>query len=100
MSFRAVDRARSGLELANAQLNSTAHNTANVLTEDFRRSRVNGAEGPDGGVTPRTVRETRPGADLVADAVDRTTASVLYRANLAVLVVDDRLTGETLDLIG
>ena len=100
MSFRVVDRARSGLNLAEARQNAFAHNTANALTEGHRRVRVDGAEGPDGGVEVRVSREALPGPDLVRDVVESATTAVLYRANIAVVNAESERLGELLDLQG
>ncbi len=100
MSFRAVDRARSGLNLATARLNAAAHNSAHTLTEGHHRIRVDGAAAADGSTTVRISRAAEAGADPLADAVDRKSAAVAYTANLAVLKAEDEATGELLDLLG
>jgi flagellar basal body rod protein FlgC len=102
MSIRAVDRASSGLQLASRRLAASAHNSANALTDGFRRVDVTGAEAAAGGVTPRvtTAPADAPSADPVADVVDRKTTAVLYRANLAVAKAADEMTGQVVDLVG
>lgn len=107
MSFGAVDRARTGLALAGAALAASAHNTANATTEGFRRVRATGAEAAGGGVEVRLSREppapgevARPPGDGVRDAIDRRSAVVLYRANLAVVRAGDDLLGELIDVLG
>lgn len=100
MSLRAIGHARTGLELARARLDASAHNTANALTDGFRQVRVTGAEAADGGVEARVSRASAPGADAVADVVERKSAAVLYRANLSVIRANDTLLGEVVDLVG
>lgn len=102
MSIRVIDRAASGLRLAEASLAASAHNSANALTDGFRRIRVTGAEAASGGVTAQvsTAPAEASSPDPVADTVDRTTASLIYRANLAVVKAADELTGKVVDLVG
>lgn len=100
MAVGPVSSARSALHLAQTKLAASAHNTANALTDGFRRTRVDAVETAGGGVRPEVSRATTPGNDLVGDAVERITAGVLYRANLAVIEADDAMTGDLLDTIG
>ena len=102
MSIRAIDRAGSALRLAEASVAASAHNSANVLTDGFRRINVTGAEAASGGVTAQVsaAPAEAPSADPVADAVERRTAAVFYRANLAVVRAADELTGKVVDLVG
>ncbi len=92
MAIGPIGGARSALQLAQRQLEASAHNTANLATEGFRRVGVDG--------TGRTARASQPGADPIADTVDRISATTLYQANLAVLAVDDELKGDLLDTLG
>ena len=101
MSIRAVDHAVSGLRLASDSLAANAHNTANQLTDGFRRVGVSGAEAVNGGVRSVSSRAApSPGARPVRDAVEQSTATLLYRSNLAVLRAADEATGQLLDLFG
>ncbi len=100
MAIGTVSNARSALQLAGTQLNASAHNTANALTEGFKRLRVDAETGPNGGVRARVSQAERPGPDLVADTIDRISATTLYEANLTVLAVDNALKGELLDTLG
>jgi len=99
MSIRAIDRARSGLELASAKLGASAHNTANALTEGERPIRATGEEGADGGVRVRVSRAVAAGVDPVKEAVDQIEAANLYRANLAVIKASDDALGWVLDTL-
>lgn len=105
MSLSAIGRARSGLELARTSLDAAAHNTANALTDGFRRVKVIGAETAAGGVEIRAARAAAPSrvgptGDLVADTIERKSAAVAYRANLSVVKASDALLGEIIDLVG
>ena len=57
MSIRVIDRASSRLQLASRRLAASAHNSANALTDGFRRVDVTGAEAAAGGVTTGWMRE-------------------------------------------
>jgi flagellar hook protein FlgE len=111
MAVRVFDRARSGLELAQAKLATTAHNSANTLTEGFERVQATGVEAAGGGVEVQISKEGAAAAEVaealpggpakpVDDAIERTTAQALYRANLATVKVADEMTGELLDIVG
>jgi flagellar hook protein FlgE len=100
MAIGTVSNARSALQLAGTQLDASAHNTANALTDGFKRVRVDAETAPQGGVRARVSQAEQPGADLVADTIDRISASTLYEANLTVLAVDDELKGALLDTLG
>lgn len=78
--------AASGLAAQSARIQVSAHNVANVNSQDFTPQRVTLAEGP-GGV--RAIVEPAPdpaaGVDLATEMVDQLSASRAYEANLAVL---------------
>jgi flagellar basal body rod protein FlgC len=100
MALGAIDRAGSGLTLAQAKLATSASNSANLATAAWRRHRATGAEAADGGVETRVERAPAAGGDPVADAVERAGAAVLYRANLAVVRASDDMLGALLDVRG
>jgi flagellar basal body rod protein FlgC len=99
MPLGAIDRARSGLNVAGHRLAASANNTANVSTEGYHEVEASGVEEP-GGVRVHVRSRSRPGVDLVKNAVDRRLAATTYRANLAVVKTADDMVGETMDLIG
>lgn len=98
MSSLAVT-ALSGMQAAQTQLNSTAHNVANAQTEGFRRQVVQFQEQPEGGVTARVDKLPQPGADLTADLVQQKMAAYAFEANLKVLKTADTLAGSVLDTL-
>ena len=94
--------AASGLQAQSARLHSSAHNIANLLTDDFVPQRVDLKARPGGGVQARISRsdQTGPprldartgevlgeysGTDLASEALTQISASRAYEANLAVL---------------
>ena len=84
----------SGLTAAMARLNSSAHNIANVLTEDFRPLRTTQAERAEGGVDAHTEQLTEPRAvDLAQEFVEQIRAQVAARASL-------RAIDTSLDVLG
>jgi len=89
--------ALSGLGAASLQLQSSAHNIANAQTPGFRRQQVIQEARTDGGVDAAPTRATVAGEALAEDIVNQMQASVLYRANLAVLRTGDRMLGSLLD---
>lgn len=103
MLLKAMDRAVSGMRLAEAKLAASAHNTANALTEGFSRVQADGVAVPDGGVEvsistlPPTEGES---PDLVGEIVEQKSAVVLYRANLKVAKAAEEMLGEILDTRG
>ena len=98
MSLRAIQNGRNGLNVAERKLASAAHNAANMNTEGFHSQRVSGIEESAG---VRTVTETRSkvGVDPVNIAVETTSASRTYTANLQIIKAADDLLGETMDLL-
>lgn len=95
----AIDGARSGLRLAEAKVATAANNTANQLTEDFRRQEATGVEATSG-VAVNISEAARSGPDPVADVVSTKQGEVLYRANLQIIKAEDDRLGATLDLLG
>ncbi len=90
--------ASSGLRAAQLQLDTSAHNVANMNTEGFRRQTVEQSAVPDqGGVEARVGRAAREGASPEADAVDQMSATYAFSANLQTLKTEDRMLGSLLD---
>lgn len=94
--------AASGLRAQLTRLQSSSHNVANLLTDDFRPQRVDLQARPGGGVQatvspseqrgfPRYDMDTGEllgeysGTDLAQEALTQITASRSYEANLAVI---------------
>ncbi len=100
MSIKAFDTAVSGMRLASTKLAASAHNVANLVTEDFARTQASGVEAKDGGVNVELSTASAPGPDLVADVIEQKVAAVVYRANLQVVKTTDALLGDLLNTRG
>ncbi len=92
-----LSTAASGLQAAQARLNSTAHNVANAQTEGFQRQQTTGQALPSGGVQTQTGRVPQPGADLAQDTVERISAAYSFQANLKTVQTADAMLGALLD---
>ena len=104
------DIALSGMQAAQAQLNVTAQNIANVDTPGYQAERVDLVDLSTGGVgvggisTDPTPGPHPPGVtrgshvDLASEMINLTRAKLLYSANAAVLMVGQRMTGALLDM--
>ncbi len=99
--LKAMDRAVSGMRLAEAKLAASAHNTANALTEGFSRVQVDGVTVPDGGVDMNvSTLPAEDGPDIVAEVIEQKSAVTLYRANLKVVKATDEMIGDLLNTRG
>lgn len=89
--------ALSGMQAAQTQLRASAHNVANLQTDNFRRQEVQQTARSQGGVDTEVVRAAGLGPDLVRDVVDQLQAKNAFLANLAVFKASDKLAGALLD---
>ncbi|MBO9678737.1 flagellar basal body protein [Paenacidovorax monticola] len=90
--------ALSGLRAAQLQLDSSAHNVANLNTPGFKRQTVELQEEPEqGGVRASLGRAQNEGSALETDAVDQMAATYSFAANLQVFKAQDRMMGALLD---
>jgi flagellar basal body rod protein FlgG len=89
--------ALSGMNAAQAGLQASAHNLANLGTSGSRRQRVDQSAAPGGGVTATVSPEATAGNSEVADVVGLLQAKNAFLANLAVFRAADRMTGTLLD---
>lgn len=90
--------ASSGLRAAQLQMDSSAHNVANLNTPHFKRQTVQLESVPDqAGVRASVGRAEREGASLESDAVDQISATYSFAANLQVLRTQDRMMGALLN---
>ncbi len=87
----------SGMRAAQAALDASAHNIANLATPGFRRAGVVVADMGSGGVTAMATQATQPHHAIAADLVDQLVAKNLFLANLAVFKTGDQLLGALLD---
>lgn len=89
--------ASSGLRAAQLQLDSAAHNVANVAnaaTPGFRRQEAElQSEADQSGVRAQAVRAQQEGAALEADAVNQIASTYSFAANLQMLRTEDRMMG-------
>ena len=91
--------AQSGLRAAQARLDASAHNTANMNTPGFRRLRAEPSEvAGQGGVTTAVQRAPQAGTALEQDVVDRMSATYAFKANLQMLQTEDRMMGALLNV--
>ncbi len=90
--------ASSGLQAAQLQLQSSAHNIANLQTDGFKRQAVAQQARPDGaGVDASVTRVAEAGAALEADVVGQLAAKNAFLANLAVFRTGEQLLGSLFD---
>ena len=91
--------ASSGLQAAQARLDASAHNTANMNTPGFRRLRAEQTEvAGQGGVAASIQRAPQEGVALEQEVVDQMTATYAFKANLQTLQTQDRMMGALLDV--
>jgi flagellar hook-associated protein FlgK len=92
--------AASGLNAAQAQLNATANNIANLNTPDYGTQSVDLASAPDGdGVEIGGVTQTRQPDDLANQLVNLKQASLMYDANAMVIRTTDQMYGSLLNIL-
>ncbi len=89
--------ALSGLNAAQLQLDSAAHNVANANTQGFKRQQVQQQEQTGGGVTTSLSKAEIEGAALEADMVNELQAKNAYLINLQVFKTSDKMAGTLLD---
>lgn len=89
--------ALSGMNAAQARLDTTAHNVANVATEGFTRQETVQTEQPGGGVNTAVRQASTPGPALEADVVTQLQAKHSFIANLAVFKTSNQMAGALLD---
>lgn len=89
--------ALSGMNVAQTQLNASAHNIANLSTEGFKRQEVVQSEQAGGGVTASVTRASSEGAALETDIVSQLQAKNAFLANLAVFKTSNKMAGALLD---
>ena len=91
----------SGMRAAQRQLDSHAHNVANVQTPEFRRQVTTQAARPDtDGVDTQTTREpgvSAPFDRLADDLVGQRMSLYSFAANLRTVQTENRMLGTLLD---
>ena len=113
-----VNSTLSALQAYRKSMRVTAHNIANVNTEEFKKSRAIMKEGAHGGVEVEVSKVNTPGhryqkfdgdqlvekessnVDLAEEIPDLIVTQHTYQANLKVLQTRDKMLGTTLDILG
>ena len=108
----------SALNAFQKKMNVTADNVANVLTDDFKKSRVTFQEKSPGGVkaivdrveTQGIPKETMQNdevvtvqssnVDLSEELTDMISATAAYDANIATVKTQEEMVGALLDILG
>ena len=89
--------ALSGMKTAQATLDASAHNIANLGTEGFHREEARLSTQPDGGgVSATFAQAAEAGSSIEHDMVAQLQAKNAFLANLAVFKASDRMTGALL----
>lgn len=90
--------ASSGLHAAQQRLDATAHNVANLGTEDAQRLRVEQVENPvTGGVQATTQREPQPGIRVEQEMVNAMEATYAFKAGLKMIQTQNSAIGSLLN---
>ena len=98
MKINTQSIALSGMQAAQQRLRSSAHNVANVLTEDFHPERTVQQARTEGGVSVSVERSATPqSVDLAQEIVNQQLASHQFKAAVRVLETDLGLLGDLLD---
>lgn len=88
----------SGMRAAQAGLDASAHNIANLSTPDFQREQVQQSTTLGGGVTAAFSQADAPRHAIETDMVDQLVARNGFLANLAVFRAGDQMLGALLDV--
>jgi len=91
--------ALSGIQSAQTRVAVSAHNVANLLTEDFRPQRVHQTQSPSGGSQTRVLQSRDPEpVSLEREIVSQIQAKTAYTASARVFEVGAELQGALLDI--
>ena len=89
----------SGMQAAQRQLSTSAHNIANSMTEGYQRQDVVQQADPNGGVNTTTVQSSGEQQALVQDVVQQLQAKNAFLANLAVFRSNNHVMGTLLNTL-
>jgi flagellar basal body rod protein FlgG len=89
--------ALSGMNAAQATLNTTANNIANLNTPGFKRQEVVQSARSGGGVSTSVSTAQTEGSALETDIVTQLQAKNAFMANLAVFKTSNAMAGALLD---
>ena len=100
MRIDSFSTALSGIESASRRQAASAHNVANLTSEEFRplRATQTGQAGGGSEARIRQAQEPRP-VELSQEIVEQIRARVQFDASLGVLRTASDLTGELVDLL-
>lgn len=90
--------AQSGMNAALLRLDSSAHNIANLQTENFRRQEVVQEPVAQGGVKASVKQADVAGSSLVDDVVQQRSASYAFIASLKIIQAETKMMGTLLDV--
>ncbi len=100
MRIDAFSAALSGLESSSRRQAVSAHNVANLNSEDFRPLRAEQTERKGGGSETRITQAPTPEpVELSREIVEQIRARVQFEASLGVLETRSDLTGRLVDLL-
>ena len=88
----------SGMNAAQASLNATAHNVANINTSGFRRQEVVQSDQAGGGVSTTLTVAKSDFASLETDVATQLQAKNSLLASLTVFKTSDKMTGALLNI--
>jgi flagellar hook protein FlgE len=93
--------ALSGMQSADTKIAVSAHNVANLMTEDFRPQRTVQTSKPGGGSTARVQQSATPKrVSLAREVVGQMQASTQYSASARVFQVGSDMKGQLIDMLG
>lgn len=99
-TMNVLNTALSGMQSARVGFATSAHNVANLLSEDFRPQRAQQMSAAGGGSIARVSTSREPQeVDLAREVVSQIQAGMQYTASLRVLEVGAEMRGELIDLL-
>ena len=114
----ALNNSVSALQAFTQQINTSANNVANSLSDEFKASRTRNIEGENGGVTTYTTKDNSSGplvedplkndgslkelsnTDIAEEFVQQISAQNGYEANAKTIKTVDETIGSVIDIIG
>ena len=94
-----VNTSLSGMNAAQTRLDASAHNIANLSTQNFTRQEVRQSDAANGGVSVSlTSSSAGAGNNLEADMVEQIQSKSIYQANLSVLKANNDMMGTLIDI--
>ena len=94
----ALSIATSGLQSAQVRMRNSAHNVANLVTEDFRNHRtVQSNRAGGGSVASTRVDATPREVSLIHEVAEQSRAKLQYQASARIISIDSAMKGSLLD---